>query len=134
MKAIKSKVSKGLPIGAYVNVVDNSGARIMQVVSVRGYKTRTRKLAEAGVGDRITAAVTSGKPDIKHKVVHAVIVRQRKPYHRPDGTRVKFEDNAGIILKDIKLGMPKGTVIKGPIAKEVAVRWANVAKIASMVL
>ena len=134
MKAIKSKVAKGLPIGASVDVVDNSGARIIQIISVKGYKTRTRTLGAAGVGDMVTANVTAGKPDMKHKVVQAVIVRQRRPYSRPDGTRVKFEDNAAIILKDVKLGMPKGTIIKGPIAKEVVARWSQVAKIASMVL
>lgn len=134
MKAIKSKVAKGLPIGAQVDVVDNSGARIIKIVSVKGYKTRTRTLAAAGVGDMVTANVIAGKPDMKHKVVQAVIIRQRKSYARPDGTRVKFEDNAAIILKDVKLGMPKGTLIKGPIAKEVVIRWSQVAKIASIVL
>ncbi len=134
MRAVKSKVTKGLPIGAFVDVVDNSGARIIQIISVRGYKTRTRMMAAAGVGDMVTAAVTAGKPDMMHKLVQAVIVRQRRPYARPDGTRVKFEDNAAIILKDVKLGMPKGTIIKGPIAKEVVIRWSQVAKLASMVL
>ena len=134
MKAVKSKVSKGLPIGASVDVVDNSGARIIKVISVKGYKTRTRTMASAGVADMVTANVTAGKPDMKHKVVQAVIIRQRKPYARPDGTRVKFEDNAAVILKDVKLGMPKGTLIKGPIAKEVATRWSQLAKIASMIL
>jgi large subunit ribosomal protein L14 len=134
MKAVKSKVAKGLPIGASVDVVDNSGARIIKIVSVKGYKTRTGTLGAAGVGDMITANVTAGKPDMKHKVVQAVIVRQKKAYARPDGTRVKFEDNAAVILKDVKLGMPKGTIIKGPIAKEVVTRWSQVAKIASMVL
>lgn len=134
MRAVKSKVTKGLPIGAFVDIVDNSGARIIQIISVKGYKTRTRTLAAAGVGDLVTAAVTAGKPDMTHKVVQAVIVRQRRPYMRPDGMRVKFEDNAAIILKDIKLGMPKGTMIKGPIAKEVVIRWSQVAKIASIVL
>lgn len=134
MKALKSKVTKGLPIGAFVDVIDNSGARIIQIVSVKGYKTKTRIIAAAGVGDMVTAAVIAGKPDMMHKLVQAVIVRQRRPYARPDGTRVKFEDNAAIILKDVKLGMPKGTMIKGPISKEAATRWSQVAKLANIVL
>jgi large subunit ribosomal protein L14 len=134
MKSVKASVSKPLPLGAYVDVVDNSGARIIQIISVKGYKTRTRKLASAGVADMVTAAVTAGKPDMRHKVVQAVIVRQKKEYTRPEGIKVKFEDNAAIILKDVKLGMPKGTIVKGPIAKEVALRWSQVAKIANTVL
>lgn len=134
MKAIGSKVCKGLPTEARVSVVDNSGAQELKVITVHGYKTRRRKLASAGVSDLVTGAVTAGNPDMRHKVVQAVIVRQKKEYTRPDGTKVKFEDNAAIILKDVRLGMPKGTIIKGPIAKEVATRWPQVAKLASQVL
>jgi len=134
MKSIKSKMLRSLPIGAHLHIVDNSGARIIQLVSVKGYKTRTRMLASAGVADLITAAVIAGKPDMVHKLVQCVVVRQKQAYARPDGTRVKFDDNAAIVLKDVKLGMPKGTVIKGPIAKEAAIRWSQVAKIASTVL
>jgi len=134
MKAIKSNVTKGLPVGAFIHIVDNSGARIAQVISVKHYKTRTRRLQAAGVGDLTTCAVIAGKPDMRHKVVPVVIIRQNKEYARPDGTHVKFEDNAGIVLRDVKLGMPKGTIIKGPMAKEAAIRWTQVAKIASMVL
>ncbi len=134
MKAVKSKIVKALPTGAFVDVVDNSGARIIQIISVKGYKTRKKMSSSAGVGDLVNAAVIAGKPDMIHKLVPAVIVRQRKEYARPDGTRVKFEDNAAIVIRDVRLGMPKGTLIKGPIAKEAALRWSQVAKIASMVL
>ena len=134
MKAIKSKVSRSLPVGAFVNVVDNSGARIIQVVSVKGHKTRASQIQAAGVADLVTAAVTAGKPDMKHKLVPAVIIRQKQEFTRPDGTKVCFDDNAAIVLRDVKLGMPKGSMVKGPIAKEVALRWPQVAKIASMVL
>ena len=133
MRAVKSKVTKGLPIGAFVDVVDNSGARIIQIVSVRGYKTRTRTLAAAGVGDLVTATVTAGKPDMKGQVFDAVVIRQKKPYRRKTGERVCFEDNAVTLLKDDK-GNPKGTQIKGPVAREVQERWPSVAKIAQFVL
>ena len=134
MKAIKSKMTKALPIGAVLDIADNSGAKTVKIVTVRGYKTRTRKLQTAGIADMVNAAVLTGKPDMKHKLVPCVIVRQRKEFTRPDGTKVKFEDNAAIVLKDVRLGLPKGSMIKGPIAKEVAIRWPAVAKIASMIL
>tara|TARA_Y100000310_G_scaffold328745_1_gene397372 strand:- start:387 stop:791 length:405 start_codon:yes stop_codon:yes gene_type:complete len=134
MKAIKSKVTKAFPVGAVVPVVDNSGARKIKVISVKGYKTRTRKLQAAGIADLITGTVTAGKPAMRHKVIPAVIVRQKQEITRPDGTKVMFEDNGAIVLKDVRLGLPKGSLIKGPIAKEVAIRWSQVAKIASQVL
>jgi large subunit ribosomal protein L14 len=134
MKAVKSNVSKSLPIGANLLVVDNSGAKLVQIITVKGYKTRTKKLMAAGVADMFTGAVKVGDPDMRHKVVQAVVIRQRKEFTRPEGMKTKFEDNAAIILKDIRLGLPKGTLIKGPIAKEVAIRWPNVAKIATIVL
>jgi large subunit ribosomal protein L14 len=134
MKAIKTSPSRGLPQETRINIVDNSGARIAKIITVKGYKTRTNKKQTACVADLCTCNVIAGKPDMRHKVVPVVIVRQKIGYKRADGTTVKFEDNAGIILRDVKLGMPKGTVIKGPIAKEVALRWSQVAKIASTVL
>ena len=71
--------------------------------------------------------------DLGNQVVFAVIVRQKKEYKRADGTRIKFEDNAAVVLKDDK-GNPKGTIFKGAIAKEVCDRWPGVAKIASIVV
>ena len=127
-------MSRGLPIGAEVAVVDNSGAKIIKIISVKGYKTRIRKLSTAAVADLVTGTVLTGKPDMKHKLVQAIIVRQKKEYTRADGTKVKFEDNAAIVLKDVKLGLPKGTVVKGPIAKEVATRWSAASKIANIIL
>ena len=79
------------------------------------------------------AAVKSGKPDMRKQVVFAIVVRQKKEYKRVNGMRIKFEDNAVVVLKDEK-GNPKGTIFKGPIAKEVADRWPAVAKIASIIV
>ena len=62
-----------------------------------------------------------------------LFVRQKKEFRRPDGMRVKFEDNAAVVLKDEK-GNPKGTLLKGPIPKEVCGRWPAIAKIASVVI
>ena len=79
------------------------------------------------------ASVKKGKPGVRKTVVMAVIVRQKKEYQRPDGTRIKFEDNAAVVLKD-KDGNPKGTIFKGPIAKEACERWPGIAKVASIVV
>ena len=69
---------------------------------------------------------------MRGKVFDAIIIRQKKPYQRKDGERVAFEDNSVAILKDEK-GNPKGTQIKGPVAREVFERWPSVAKIAAFV-
>jgi large subunit ribosomal protein L14 len=69
---------------------------------------------------------------MRKQVVFAVIVRQRKEYRPRNGDRIKFEDNAVVILKDDK-GNPKGTIFKGPIAKEACDRWPGIAKMASII-
>ena len=133
MKAVKSKTTRSLPMSAYVPTCDNSGAKLLKIVSVKGHKTVKGRIPAAGVGDFILASVKKGKLEMRKTVVPAIIVRQKKEYRRPDGTRIKFEDNAAVVLKDDK-GNPKGTIFKGPIAKEVAERWPAVAKVASMIV
>nr|AJS12438.1 50S ribosomal protein L14P [uncultured archaeon] len=133
MKAVKAHITKGLPVGAYVETCDNSGAKVIKIFSVVGSKTVKGRIPSAGVGDLVQAAVKKGRPDMRKQVVFAIIVRQKKEYRRYDGTRIKFEDNAAVVLKDDK-GNPKGTIFKGPIAKEVAVRWPAVSKIASIIV
>nr|AJS12422.1 50S ribosomal protein L14P [uncultured archaeon] len=96
-------------------------------------KTTKGRVPSCGVGDIIMAAVKRGRPDMRKQVVYAVIVRQKKEYRRPDGMRIKFEDNSAVVLKDDK-GNPKGTIFKGPIAKEVTERWPAIAKVASLVV
>jgi len=133
MKAVKGRITKGLPSQAYVSTCDNSGAKMLKVISVKGHKTVRGRMPAAGVGDLILASVKKGKLEMRKTVVPAIIVRQKRPYRRPDGTRIVFEDNAAVVLKDMK-GNPKGTIFKGPIAKEVAERWPAVAKVASMIV
>lgn len=133
MKAVMSNVTKGLPVGANVPTCDNSGAKVIQIISVKGYKGVKRRKPSAGVGDVVRAAVKKGRPDMMKQMVYAVIVRQKKEYKRPNGLRVKFEDNAAVVLKDEK-GNPKGTIFKGPIAKEATERWPGVAKVASIII
>ena len=133
MLATSSRIPKCLPHGAYLNVCDNSGAKIIKVVSVFGHKTVKGRYPSACVGDMIMGAVKKGKPDMRKQVVFAVVVRQKKEFRRADGMRVKFEDNAAVVLKDEK-GNPKGTLIKGPIAKEIVKRWPMISKTASIIV
>ncbi len=133
MQAVRSKVTKGLNVGAEIPTCDNSGAKILRIFTVVGSKTRKGKIPAAGVGSLIMASVKRGRPDMRKQVVFAVIVRQKKEYRRPDGTRIKFEDNAAVVLKDEK-GNVKGTIFKGPIAKEATTRWPGIAKVASIIV
>jgi len=133
MKGIAAKATRGMNIGSYVTAADNSGARIVKIVSVKGGKTRRGRQQYAKIGDWVKVSVRKGDPKMKGEVFDAVIVRQKKPYRRLTGVRVAFVDNAVVLLKDEK-GNPKGTQIKGPIAKEAGDRWPFVNKIARFVL
>jgi large subunit ribosomal protein L14 len=99
-----------------LKVADNSGAKIVQVIKVLGgYKKRYGQ-----IGDIITVAVKSAQPHQpvkKGEVHHAVIVRQRKEIRRKDGTYIRFDENACVII-DKKNKEPKGTRIFGPVARE----------------
>ena len=133
MKQISSKIPRTIVRGSVIDVCDNSGAKKAYLISVKGLKTTKGRYPAAGIGDLINVSIIKGIPGIRKQVVPAVIVRQRKEFRRPDGTRVKFEDNAVVICKDNK-GNPKGTTIKGPIAKEVAERWIAIGKVASIMV
>ena len=133
MKDIGSRTGKPIPLGSRIEVCDNSGAKIIKVFSVKGHKTSKGQVPAAGIGDMVNASIVKGKPGMKKQVVQAIIVRQKKEYRRADGTRIKFSDNAAVVLKDEK-GNPKGTIYKGPIAKEVVLRWPAVGKIAKVVV
>ncbi len=133
MKAVKARITKGIPVGSRIAACDNSGARMVKIFTVFGHKTTKRRRQAAGVGDKVMGSVIKGRPDIRKTVVLAVIVRQKKEYRRPNGMRIKFEDNALVVLKDDK-GNPKGTLFKGPIAKEAAERWPAISKLAKVVV
>jgi len=133
MKQITARIPKTIVRGSIIEACDNSGAKKTYLISVKRSKTRKGRYPTAGIGDMIMVSVIKGTPGIRKQVVPAVIVRQRKEFRRPDGTRVKFEDNAVVICKDEK-GNPKGTIIKGPIAKEVAERWTAIGKLANIMV
>lgn len=133
MQAVKSNVTKAIPVGSLVETCDNSGAKIIKIFTVIGSKTKKGRISAAGVADLVMASVRSGRPDMRKQVVYAIIVRQKKEYRRPDGMRIKFEDNSAVVLKD-ENGNPKGTIFKGPVAREVCERWPAIAKVASIVV
>ena len=98
-----------------LKVADNSGAK--EIMCIRCLSGSFRK--SAGIGDVIVASVKSASPGgaVKKKdVVHAVVVRTTYPTQRPDGSFIRFDDNAAVIINDKK--EPKGTRIFGPVARE----------------
>lgn len=133
MKAVKARMTRGIPVGSTLQTCDNSGAKEIRIFTVVDLKTVKGRVPAASVGDLVMASVKKGRTDMRKKVVFAIIVRQRKEYRRKDGTRIKFEDNSAVVLKDDK-GNPKGTIFKGPIAKEAAERWPGIAKVASIII
>ena len=133
MKAISAKVTAGLNLGAKLIVADNSGGKIARLVSVKRGKGRKGRQGRAKIADMVKVSIRKGVPDMKGNVFDAIIIRQKKAYRRKTGERVSFEDNAVAILKDEKAN-PKGTQIKGPVAREVMERWPSVARIASIIL
>jgi len=103
-----------------VNVADNSGGRELLVIRVLGGSTRRY----AGVGDVVVGTIKSANPQgaVKaHEVVRAVVVRTAKEWRRKDGSTVKFDDNAVVIL-DADGTNPRGTRIFGPVARELRER------------
>ena len=133
MKALTARVTRGLNVGSKLFAADNSGALILRIVGVKHAKVGRGKQIYAKVSDYIKVSVRKGLPEMRGKVFDAIIVRQRMPYQRLTGERVAFQDNAAVLLKDDK-GNPKGTQIKGPVAREVAERWPGISKIAKFVL
>lgn len=132
MKAISSKPVRSLPQNAVCVCADNSGAKEVYIITVFAHKTRKRLKPSAGIADLVNVVVSKGKPEIRKKIERAVIVRVRKEFKRKDGLRVKFEDNA-VVLVDEK-GLPKASEVKGVVAKEVAERFPKVAGLASAIV
>ena len=98
-------------------VADNSGAKEIMCINIPGSSRRRY----ASIGDVIVGAVKEAVPLAQVKkgdVVRAVIVRTAKPHRRPDGTYVRFDDNAAVLLSGDKLNNPRGTRIFGPVARE----------------
>lgn len=132
MKAVKASVHRVLNVGSRVNCADNSGAKIVEIISVSGYHGVKRRQPACGVADLIKVVVKEGDVKSRHQMFNAVVIRQKGEYRRKDGMHVTFEDNA-VVLTDEK-GDPKGTGIKGPVAKEVVERFTAIGKISTIVV
>jgi large subunit ribosomal protein L14 len=118
-----------IQVQSIMNVADNSGAKEVMCIRVMGgYKKRY-----AHVGDIIIASVKSAAPHAaikKGDIVKAVIVRTSKEIRRADGSYLRFDDNACVVINDAEKKEPKGTRIFGPVAREI--RRAGFVKIASL--
>merc|ERR1719253_1309413 len=112
----KFRVTLGLPVAAVMNCADNSGAKNLYIISVKGIGGRLNRLPAAASGDL---------------VMPTVVVRQRKAFRRKDGQFIYFEDNAGVIVNP--KGEMKGSAITGPVAKECADMWPRIASAANTI-
>lgn len=112
-----------------LQVADNSGAKRIRLIHIHGGSTRKFGY----IADYITASVIQAEPQSqikKGQMVKAVVVRTKKETHRPDGSAIRFDDNAAVIIENQKTKTPLATRVFGPIAREV--KDAGYAKIASL--
>jgi large subunit ribosomal protein L14 len=115
IRAAQGETSMAVQMRTMLEVADNSGARRLQMILPLGGSSGKK----AGLGDVITASVKEASPDGQVKkgvVVKAVVVRTRKEYRRRDGTYIRFDQNAAVLINDA--GEPVGTRVFGPVARE----------------
>ena len=137
---VKNKISCCIPTACVMNCADNTGAKNLYVVAVTMIGSRLNRLPKGSVGELFLASVKRGKPELRKKVMPAVIIRQRKAYRRREGYFLYFEgkyitnhlfnvclilDNAGVIVTP--KGEMKGSAISGPVAKECSELWPRIA-------
>ena len=125
-------ITKGLNTESIIKITDNSGAKLAKIIAVLGRKTRLNRYPNACVGDMVVFSIKKGNPDLRRKILKAVIVRQKQTIRRIDGTRIKFEDNAGVLVTDD--GDPKASQINGPIAREAAELFPRISNVASLII
>jgi len=123
---------KTLIPGSKLVCADNTGAKELQIITVAKYGGTRRRMPKAGVGDMVIASVKKGTPELRKQIVRAIVIRQRKEYRRTDGIRVKFEDNAAVLMTPE--GAPRGSEVKGPVAREAIESWPRVAGIVTIVV
>ena len=130
-RKVRPRMTRGVQMESRLRCVDNSGAKEVKIIGVKGCSKTLNTLPNAAPGDIIVVSVKKGKPELRKKVVLAVVVRQRKTIKRKDGVNIRFEDNACVIIDD--KGALKGTQISGPIPREVAEAWPKIASQASSI-
>jgi len=130
----RTKISRGIQTGTYIKISDNSGAKLAYVIAVVGNEgnTRLNRYPAATLGTLCVVSIKKGNPELRKKVLKAVIVRQKMPIRRVDGTRISFEDNACVLVTDD--GEPKGSQINGPIAREAAELFPRISNVASQII
>lgn len=133
MKNITAKMTRPISDECMLNCADNSGAKVIRMITRKAYTGVKRRKASAGIGDVIICSVVKGKEKLRHTVVYAVIVRQKKEFRRPDGSRLKFTDNAAVLVNP-KTFEPIGTEIRSAVAKEVVEKFTPIGKISSIVV
>jgi len=132
MKAISSGGGRGIQTGSLLKCIDNSGAHVLKVISVRGFKGIRKARPTAGIADPVMCRVKRGTEKVRNQVFKAVVVRQKKEYRRASGMRVQFEDNAAVLVGDNF--EPTGTLVKGPVAREVVERFKIIGKVANVIV
>ncbi len=132
MKALSTKISKTLIPSSRLVCADNSGAKVLSIINKFGKGQAYKRNPASGIGDVVMASVKVGTPQYVKKKVRAVIIRQTAPMRRANGMRVRFEDNAAILINDANL--PIGTEVKGAMAREVVERNIKLAGIAQRVI
>lgn len=133
MKGLSTTIPKVLIPGSVLTCADNSGAKTLMIINRIGKGgQRKGRNSRSGIGDIVIASVKSGTPQYIKKKVRVVIIRQKSPMRRANGMRVRFEDNAGILVTDADLAV--GTEVKGAMAREIVERYVKLAGIASRVV
>merc|ERR1711933_284283 len=115
-RVAKLKMSLGCAVATLMNCADNSGAKNLYIMAVRGVGGRLNMIPKGGPGDMVLCTCKKGKQELRKKVLKGVIIRQRKQWRRREGIFIYFGDNAGVIVND--KGEMKGSAIQGPVAKE----------------
>ena len=111
MRGIAGRQTRGLPTAARLHVADNTGAKIVQIINILKLGNTIRRYPAGGVGDLAKVSVKKGTPETRRQMFNAVIIRQRRPFRRVDGTWVQFE---GQRLRDHQR---KGPMCKGRISR-----------------
>ncbi|KAM0678876.1 60S ribosomal protein L23 [Binucleata daphniae] len=131
-KVCRQKMTRGVQVGTVLNCADNTGAKILKVIAAKGIQGRLNRLPSASPGDIVICTVKKGKPEMRKKVVPVVLIRQKMIWRRKEGSRIGFEDNAGIVI--LPNGDIKGTQIAGAVPREVSEMWPKISSQASAII
>ncbi|MCJ7562867.1 MAG: uL14 family ribosomal protein, partial [Thermoplasmata archaeon] len=100
MKGVPGRQTRGIPTGARLDCIDNTGAKIVEVIAVLNWHGVKRRYPAGALGEVIVVTVKKGSPETRKQVMRAVIVRQKRAFRWPEGTMVQFDDNAVVIVTE----------------------------------